>query len=71
LNAGQFKEAQTAGSEIRMKIAGAAAAQVMKTVPILGTSLKSDPIAIWSALRDRIFRKMESEFGPNDVEGAG
>lgn len=65
----QLMDAKTSGKEVRLKIAGAAAAQVMKAVPVLGTSLKSDPIAVWSSLRDRIFKKMESEFGSSDDSG--
>lgn len=63
LTPAQVSLAKSSGSDVRLRIAGAAAAHVMKTVPALGNSLKSDPITVWSALRDKIFNKIESDFG--------
>jgi hypothetical protein len=69
LTAVQLKEAKSSEKEARMNIARAAATDVMKAVPSLGSSLKSDPITIWSILRDRIFMKIESEFADNENPG--
>lgn len=66
LTPAQAAEARSSGREERLRIAGAAAAHVMKTVPALGSSLKSDPITIWSTLRDKIFGKIESDFGDDN-----
>lgn len=62
LTPAQLRAARSSGRETRLMIAGAAAAKLMKTIPALGSSLKSDPLAIWTSLRDEIFNKLQSEF---------
>jgi len=58
---GMFEQAQSADRESRLKMAGVLAAQTLEKYPQLTSSKSSDPVTIWSEIRDIILKKIESK----------
>ncbi|HBE45605.1 MAG TPA: hypothetical protein DDW17_09255 [Deltaproteobacteria bacterium] len=58
---GMFEQAQSADREGRLKMAGVLAAQTLEKYPQLTSSKSSDPVTIWSEIRDIILKKIENK----------
>jgi len=56
-----FEQAKTADREGKLRIAGVLAAQTLEKYPQLTSSKSSDPVTIWSEIRDIILKKIENK----------